>query len=170
MQCKAIASKARLGILGWILAGSVMAAELKFDNGFERGDLSGFKCSGNCPAVETNLPAGGSYSANFDLTRSMATPYRTEVTVPGEAGRFQWGTENWVGLSFRFEDWADDKDMEIAPFQIHPTPADWSDSKPESQISTGPVMMAVQAGEVRVYTYGGKIAWRSPWQKGSGCG
>jgi len=150
-----------------LLAGSALnGAELIFQSGFEKGDLTGFKESGNPPTVTTAPVASGKYAANFDLTRAMKTPYRTEVTVVGEVGRFQWSTEYWVGFSFRLEEWADDKDMEIAPFQIHPTPADWNDTKPASQISTGPVMMAVQGGEMRVYTFGGKIRWRAPVAKG----
>jgi hypothetical protein len=158
--------KIQLVLLGLTLVGSLNAAELTFAGDFEKGDLSGFTGSGNPPSVATNLAAGGKYSANFDLTRDMKTPYRTEVTVTGEPGRFQWSTEYWVGFSFRLEEWATDKDMEIAPFQIHATPADWNDHEPKSQISSGPVMMAVQDGEMRVYTYGGKIGWHAPVVQG----
>jgi len=160
--------KTKLCLLGLTLGASLNAAELIYQNDFEKGDLSGFKTSGNAPTVTNSPVVNGKFAGNFDLTRSMATPYRTEVTVAGDAGRFQWSTEYWVGFSFRLEEWEDDKDMEIAPFQIHPTPADWNNLNPkgESQISTGPVMMAVNAGEMRVYTYGGKIGWRAPVVKG----
>lgn len=98
--------------------------------------LAGLKPSDHAPKLTKAPVASGGYAGDFDLDRPMAAPYRTEVTVPGDPGRFQWGTEYWVGLSFRLEEWADDQDMEIAPFQIHPTPADWNDAKPASQIST----------------------------------
>jgi hypothetical protein len=144
-----------------LAAAHLSAAELTFQNGFESGDLTGFHASGNAPTVVTSPVARGKYAGNFDLTRSMATPYRTEVVL-GEKGKFEWSTEYWVGFSFRFEQWAADHDMEIAPFQIHRTPNDWATAKPSAQISNGPVMMAVRSGEMRVYTYGGKIGWRAP--------
>lgn len=154
-------------LLALLLVGpSLPAAELIFQSGFESGDLTGFAASGNPPAVTTSPVVSGKYAGNFDLTRAMKTPYRTEVTVTGAPGRFDWDTEYWIGFSFRLEAWADDPDMEIAPFQIHATPADWNDHQPKSQISTGPVMMAVQNGEMRVYTYGGKIGWRAPVEPG----
>lgn len=156
--------KTELCLLGLTWVCSLHAAELIVDNGFEKGDLSGFAGSGNAPSVVTNPVAGGAYAGNFDLTRSMPTPYRTEVTLE-ESGIFEWNTEYWVGFSFRFEEWATDTDMEIAPFQVHPTPMSWNTWKAcglGSQIMTGPVMMAVQADEMRVYTFGGKIAWRAP--------
>jgi hypothetical protein len=155
------------GLLALLLiAPSLPAAELIFQSGFESGDLAGFNASGNPPTVVGSPVASGGHVGNFDLTRAMKTPYRTEVTVTGAPGRFDWNTEYWIGFSFRLEEWADDPDMEIAPFQIHATPADWNDTKPKSQISTGPVMMAVQNGEMRVYTYGGKIGWRAPVEQG----
>jgi len=163
-------------LLWGLLAGSVVAAtctafadpeaaaKLTFDNGFETGNLAGFQCSGNCPTVVTDPVAGGKFAGDFDLNRSMSTPYRTEVVLK-ESGKFEWLREYWVGLSFRFEEWAVDQDMEIAPFQIHPTPMNWEvDPKcnRKSQISNGPVMMAVQEDEMRVYTFGGVISWRAP--------
>lgn len=154
-------------LCGLLLAASSLgAAELIYQNGFESGDLAGLTPSGNAPKLTKMPVASGGFAGDFDLTRAMKTPYRTEVTVTGATGRFQWSTEYWIGFSFRLEEWADDQDMEIAPFQIHPTPADWNDTKPASQIDTGPVMMAVQNGEMRVYTYGGKIAWRAPVERG----
>jgi hypothetical protein len=144
-----------------LAASHLSAAELIFENGFETGDLTGFTASGNVPAVVTSPVASGKYAGNFNLTRSMATSYRTEVVV-GEKGKFAWDSEYWVGFAFRFEQWAADHDMEIAPFQIHPTPNDWATARPAAQISHGPVMMAVRLDEIRVYTYGGKIAWQSP--------
>lgn len=148
-----------------ILSVTSSAAELIYQNGFETGDLTRFHPSGNPPVVTKELAFKGKYAGNFNLTREMKTPYRTEVTV-GKPGIFDWDTEYWVGLSFRLENWALDKSMEIAPFQVHPTPADWNDSKHPSQISTGPVMMTVVSGEMRVYTYGGKVQWSAPVKPG----
>lgn len=135
------------------------------DNGFESGNLTGFKCSGNCPVVTTSPVKTGQYAGNFVLTRDMATNYRTEVIL-GSAGEFQFGKEYLIELDYRYEDWVSDSDGEIAPFQIHATPGSWDAvCQLGSAVSSAPFLMVSSNDEVRFVTYGGVVMWRAPIQK-----
>ncbi|MGR9087268.1 MAG: LamG-like jellyroll fold domain-containing protein, partial [Gammaproteobacteria bacterium] len=136
------------------------------DNGFETGDLSGFRCSGNCPTVVTSPVANGAYSGNFNLTPNMATSYRTEVELTNGKGYFAFGQEYRLGLNYRYEDWAIDSSGEIAPFQIHTRPSSWSGGcNVGTAVTTAPFFMLSVNDEVRFITYGDKILWRGAVEK-----
>jgi hypothetical protein len=145
-------------MLSWLSLGIPLAsaATVYYNNGFESGNLNGFACSGNCPKVDKSVVAGGKYSGNFDLTRSMDTPYRTEVVLTNTP-KFQFEKEYWLGFNYRYEDWAIDYDSEMAPFQIHNTPDSWT-RKCGSQAAwgTAPFFMGSSNDVAGFYTYGGK--------------
>ncbi len=143
----------------------LQAATMTLTNGFESGNLSGFKCSGNCPVVTTSIIRTGKYAGNFVLTPTMATNYRTEVIL-GNAGVFQFGKEYWVEFNYRYEDWVKDSDGEIAPFQVHAVASSEERAcQIGSAVSTAPFLMISSNDEVRFVTYGGKVLWRGPLQK-----
>lgn len=131
--------------------------------GFETGTLAGFTCSGNCPAVTTSSAASGRYGGDFTLVPTMPTSYRTEVTMSGGVGVFEWEKEYWFRLAYRFEDWAKDTSAESAPFQIHSRASDWTKAcSLGSAASTAPFLMLTQNDEHKFLTYGGKVLWRAP--------
>lgn len=143
----------------------LQAATVTLNNGFESGTLSGLTCSGNCPVVATTPIRTGKYAGNFDLTPNMKTSYRTE-TVLGDKGIFDFGKEYWVEFNYRYEDWAKDTDMEIAPFQIHTRPTSWDGAcKLGTAVSTAPFLMVSGNDEVKFVTYGGKVLWKATLQK-----
>jgi hypothetical protein len=147
------------------------AATLTYSNGFESG-MAGVRCSGNCPQVTTALKKSGKYSGNFSLTRKMSNPYRTEVVLNKKDGKFQLGKEYWLGLDYRYEDWAKDRNGESAPFQIHTAPSDWSNKKCTIRTASGsiaarataPIFMSSKNGQVEIVTYGAKVRWTGPLQ------
>ncbi len=144
------------------------AASLKVNNGFESGNLSGIKCSGNCPTVTTSTKVSGKYSGDFSLTQKMRTNYRTEATLGG-IGLFDFGKEYWLGLDYFYKDWKKDSNAEIAPFQIHARPSAYAPSGKGchlgSAVSNAPFLMVSSNDEVRFLTYGRKVLWRGSVQK-----
>lgn len=149
-------------LLSCIAQTPVYAATALFDKGFETGNLSGLKCSGNCPTVIKSPTANGNYAAKFALTRSMSTPYRTEAVLKQKIG-FEFGQEYWVGLSYRFEDWAKDSSADSAPFQMHTTPSSWThECDLGSAASTAPFLMATKDGKSKFIYYGNRVLWEEP--------
>lgn len=141
------------------------SATLNVDNDFQSAQSNSFRCSGNCPTVAASSEASSKSSFNFDLSRTMATNFRTEATL-GKRGIFAFNREYWLGFNYRYEDWAKDSNAEIAPFQIHARPSDWTKGcNLGSAVGTAPFLMLSENDEVRFYTYGGKIMWRAPIQK-----
>ncbi len=138
------------------------------NNGFESANLNGFRCSGNCPAIATYPTKEGRYSGNFNLTRNMPTSYRTEVVLENRKGHFEFGKEYWIGLDYRYENWAKDSKAEAAPMQLHTTPSDWANCEvrtPSGSISaraTAPIFMASKNGKAEIVTYGAKVRWTGP--------
>lgn len=152
-------------------ASHAFAATLKFDSGFESGDVAAFAPSGNSPTTTTADVQSGKYAGSFELTRRMPTSYRTEMVIasPGAAnsgpGDFIYGNEYWLGFSYRYEDWARDTDMECAPFQIHLRPSAWGEKyQLGAAYSTAPFLMVVKDDEARFVTNGGKTLWSAPVQ------
>ena len=147
---------------------SVNAATLKINNGFESGDIGVFKCHGNCPKISTSQKKSGKYSANFILTPSMPTKYRSELLSHSRQRLtyFKFGKEYWMSLDYRHEDWAKDSNPEIAPFQVHTTPSKWSNEcRLGAAVSTAPFLMVSQNDELKFNVYGGKDLGRWPIQK-----
>lgn len=135
-------------------------------NGFEAGDLSGFRCSGNCPSVVGSPVASGRFAGSFDLTRSMPVPYRTEAVLTGAGDRFEFGKEYWMGFKYRYEDWDRDSSSDMAPFQIHERSVDWDPLCGYSSAwSAAPFFMATTNDEATFNTYLGKVAWKGPVQR-----
>jgi hypothetical protein len=135
------------------------------ENGFNSGDLTGFKCSGNCPVIDRKTASKADYSGNFILTPDMATPYRTEVTLSNH-GVFNFGQDYWFSFRYNYIDWENDSSPESAPFQIHTKPGSWGKAcKLGTAYSTAPFIMVTKDGEARFVTYGGKVLWSGPVQK-----
>ena len=155
---------------------SPLSAATKVSNGFESGNLSGLKCSGNCPEVATEAvstrslgkgsTSGGKKVAKFILTRKMKTGYRTEATILDGKGKFDFGKEYWIDMDYLYKDWATDTGSEMAPFQVHSKPGSWhTDCRLHSAHGTAPFYMHTQAGKAALRTYGGKILWTGAVQK-----
>ena len=147
------------------------------NGGFESGNLNGFICAGSCPKVTSAQKKTGKYAGNFDLTRNMSTPYRTEAVLANRAGHFDFGKEYRVSFDYRYENWKNDKSPESAPFQIHTTPSSYDrdkngkrkcfvtkDGKPGSisARATAPIFMSSKNGQVEIVTFGGKKRWSGP--------
>jgi len=161
----------KLIFIAWTLilsSFSSSAATLVFNNGIETGNLSGFVCSGNCPTATTSNVASGNYALSFDLTRSMNTNYRTEATIAGTDGKFNTGSEYWIGYKFRFQDWAPDSDSDTGGIQIHlKAPAK---ECAESAMSAAPFLFITQNDTLIFRTYGAVTRWTQPlkhqvWQQ-----
>ena len=61
---------------------AVHAATLLFRGDFETGDISGWKCSGNCPTVVTSPTRAGNYSLRTFLdAKTSRVNYRTELSL-----------------------------------------------------------------------------------------
>jgi len=148
------------------LIGNLNAATLIYNNGFETGNVSGLRGSGNWPTVATSPKASGKYSGNFTLTRSMRTPYRTEATMKDGSGHFEFGKEYWFSFDYRYEDWKKDKSLELAPFQIHTAASSWAlDCTVWFPAKTAPFLMRSGNDEAIFYTYGKKVLWKGPIEK-----
>ena len=147
------------------------------NGGFESGNLSGFICAGSCPKVTSAQKKTGKYAGDFDLTRNMSTPYRTEAVLDNRAGHFDFGKEYRVSFDYRYENWKNDKSPESAPFQIHTTPSSYDrdkngkrkcfvtkNGKPGSisARATAPIFMSSKNGQVEIVTFGGKKRWSGP--------
>lgn len=144
----------------------LQAATMVIDNGFESGNLRGLLCGGNCPKIATSPTGSGKYSGNFELTRSMSTPYRTEAQIDGDKGKFQFGQEYWLSFKYRYEDWSKDSSGEIAPFQTHTSPSSWTASCGTGPaVGSAPFLMMSVNDEARFVVYKGKILWRGAVQK-----
>lgn len=145
------------------------SATMVFDNGFESGNLNGFKCSGNCPKISQTIVANGKYSGDFVLTRNMNNSYRTEVTLTNGKGYFNFGQEYWMGMTYRYEDWNKDRDSESGLFQVHARLQDWTVDPDTgkaactvgSQVSTGPFMLMTENDMMQFITFGGKTLWET---------
>lgn len=171
MKCTAPFSLLTFPLALGLGSGRTAAAELRFANGFESGDVSAFVPSGNSPTATTVNVKSGRYAGSFELTRRMPTSYRTEMVIPSTGaansgpGDFIYGHEYWLGFSYRYEDWARDTDMESAPFQIHLRPSQWgAQFQLGAAYSTAPFLMVVKDGEARFVTNGGKTLWSAPVQ------
>jgi len=71
-------------------------SKLLFVGDFERGDLSGWRVSGNAPGITTAPTRAGRYAMKTSLDRRHdKTPYRTEVSGPGS----RIGGEYWYSFS-----------------------------------------------------------------------
>jgi hypothetical protein len=84
---------------------------------FESGELAPWQPSvspsGWSMAVERGNARAGAYALHFVLERKDSDSYRAEATVAdqnpqGYSGRFDWGTEYWLGMSIQLVDWAPD--------------------------------------------------------------
>jgi len=85
------------------------AQALLFTGDFETGDISGWRCSGNCPIVVTSPTRAGNYSLQSFLDANTSkVNYRTELRL-NAVNDFKFGQEYWLGLSFYLPpDWNDD--------------------------------------------------------------
>jgi hypothetical protein len=93
--------------------------ELLFLGDFEKGDLSGWRISGNSPTVTSSPTRAGRYAMKTSLDRHKdKVSYRTEVSGPGS----KVGGEYWYGFSiFLPEDYVTDSIWEIVA-QWHGVP------------------------------------------------
>ena len=152
-----------------LLIGKVAAADL-VDNGFETGTFGGMSPHGGGIETIVKSPvASGSYAANFDLINgypASTEQYRAEAWFSDSKGNFAFEKEYWFSFNYRYEDWAIDSNAEIAPFQIHTRPSQWtSNCQFNNAVGYAPFLMLSQNDEVRFYTYPGKISWRAKIQK-----
>lgn len=135
------------------------------ENTFNSGDLTGVKCSGNCPIIDKQTTSKADYSGSFILTQDMATNHRTEITL-GRNGVFNFGQDYWFSFRYNYIDWAQDSSAEVAPFQIHAKAGSWDMAcKLGPAVSTAPFLMVTKDGEESFITYGGKVLWSGPIQK-----
>lgn len=141
---------------------SLQAATLLYENGFETGNLTGLKCSGNCPTVVKSPVANGKYAGKFTLTRAMRISHRTEATLKQKV-TYEFGKEYWLGLSYRYENWATDYRPDSAPFQMHTTPSSWTQACDlGSAASTAPFLMITKNGRSKFQYYGNRTLWEEP--------
>jgi len=93
--------------------------KLLFLGDFEKGDLSGWKISGNSPSIATSPTRSGKYAMKTSLDRHKdKVPYRTELSGP----RSKVGGEYWYGFSiFLPKDYVTDNIWEIVA-QWHGVP------------------------------------------------
>jgi hypothetical protein len=148
------------------------SAETVYEQGFEAG--GGFidgkydhlKCHGshgNCPKVSTEQKKDGNHSMSFDLKYvDKKNTYREEVYV--RKGEYQNGKEYWFSMDYRYEDWKNDSNSEIGPFQVHTRPSTWGEidgvrCSLGAAVSTAPFLMVSQNGQVRFKTYGKNVLW-----------
>lgn len=96
---------------------------LLFVGDFESGNLDKWSFSGNTTTQVIKSPVrAGQFAALMVVSPQDAVPYRSELTVKGDAGTFHDGTEYWIGLSFRIDDWGVDLPQWATLFQTHATP------------------------------------------------
>jgi hypothetical protein len=93
--------------------------KLLFLGDFEKGDLSGWRISGNSPTITSFPTRAGKYAMKTSLDRHKdKVPYRTEVSGP----RGEVGEEYWYGFSiFLPKDYVTDNIWEIVA-QWHGSP------------------------------------------------
>ena len=138
---------------------SLSAATTIVSKSFESGNLNGFTCSGNCPAVAGKI-------AKFSLTRNMETSYRTEVKLSDKKGHFDFGKEYWINLDYININYAVDSDSEVGPFQLHVRSSDWSkECSLGSASDTAPFHWRIMKGEALFMTYGNTPLWRGPIER-----
>jgi hypothetical protein len=155
-------------------------ANLILDNGFEKGGKfekignnyfwDGFKKSGNYPtrgqAPQRSDKAGKFYLNKAGSGTTLGVKYRTEVTVDGDRGKFDFGKEYWISMDYRYENWDSDKYSEVGPLQLHTRGSDWSEcSLVGSAHGTAPFLMDTKGNKARFITYGGKVLWEGVIQR-----
>ena len=75
------------------------ASAILFNGDFETGNISGWKCSGNCPTVVTSPTRAGKYSLMSILdAKTSKVNYRTELRLQA-VNDFPFGKEYWLGVS-----------------------------------------------------------------------
>jgi hypothetical protein len=102
-----------------IIALREIGSPLTFIGDFEKGQLTGWRISGNAPQVTNRPVRAGRYAMKTPLNRNKdKVPYRTEVSGPGS----DVGKEYWYGFSILLpEDYVPDKVWEIVA-QWHGVP------------------------------------------------
>lgn len=146
----------------------VQAAELVKVIDYESGNMHGLRCADfhSCPTVVTAPVANGKYAGSYILEVDMSRRVkRTESVLMGRFGTFKHGEEYWLGMNYRFEDWAKDRNAEAAPFQIHTRPSSWKCELGVSAVSTAPFLMLVADDTVKFHTYTGVAPWTWPIEK-----
>jgi len=153
-----------------VIIDKASAAELIVNNGFESGTFGDMSPHGGGIETIVKSPvASGSYAANFDLINgypASTDKFRAEVWFSSSKGNFAFEKEYWFSFNYRYEDWSIDGNAEIAPFQVHTRPSQWTSScQFNNAVGYAPFLMLSQNDEVRFLTYPGKISWRAPIQK-----
>lgn len=143
------------------------AATMIFDNGFESGDLTGYKphLDGGSVSASTSLVPSGKYAGKFELVRKMdQNTFRAENYFDKNKGDFAFNTEYWVGMTFRYEDWVKDSNPEFAPFQVHRRPSSWDVTcgGNVSAFSVAPFLIMTQSDTMKIITMGGVTSWSAP--------
>lgn len=111
-----------------LAAAGVAAQPLQLEEGFEGGSLAGWSPSGNATTeVVTSPVRAGQHAAHMHLDPSDGDPKRTELTAGG-AGRLDYGSEYWIGFSFRLGRWDAPLPSWATLFQFHAVPGneDWT--------------------------------------------
>ncbi|MEE9319466.1 MAG: heparin lyase I family protein [Granulosicoccus sp.] len=161
---------------------STAYADTIYEEGFEEGGVftsSGnglfyneLKCHGshgNCPDISSEQSKDGSLSMSFGLQYEEGeNRYREEVYA--KKGEYENGKEYWFSFDYRYENWKNDSNGEIAPFQVHTRPSTWGEIDGVrcalgAAVSTAPLLMTSVAGKVQFKTYGGNILWTAPIEK-----
>ncbi len=121
-------------------------------------------------STTTKANGTGSYFMDLNRTNTAVNTYRSEFNVAGSGGDFQFNTEYWVNLNFRYENWPSDTDRDFSPFQIHRRPGtnpatgnpDWNCDL-TSAYATAPFFMSTVNDTVEIRGWpNGTLFWSAP--------
>ncbi len=167
----------RFVLMGFVMVFSTIAvqAQIIYENDFEEENFDGLLLRNNLPTI-SNLSKSGKKSARFyleHLTKAQESNSskrkRTEVALLHRKGNFDFGKEYWISFDYRKENWKNDNNSEIGPFQIHTQNQDETNKDclvpgRTSAVSNSPFLTITNNGVTSFFVYG-KKQWTWPVQE-----